>query len=199
MFITLEGIEGAGKTTAAQFMRSFLEENEIACLLTREPGGTLLGETLREQLLNYPMHDDTELLLMFAARAEHWHHKIKPALSKNQWVICDRYIDSSYAYQGAGRGIEISKISALETTFFKEAQPDLTFLFDLSPEIGLQRAQKRGKLNRFEQETLAFHQRIRQSYLNRALNDQKRFQIIDASLSVEQIQYTLKERLALHL
>jgi len=199
MFITLEGIEGAGKTTAAQFMCSFLEENEIACLLTREPGGTLLGETLREQLLNYPMHDDTELLLMFAARAEHWHHKIKPALNKNQWVICDRYIDSSYAYQGAGRGIEIEKISALETTFFKEAQPDLTFLFDLSPEIGLQRAQKRGKLNRFEQETLAFHQRIRQSYLNRALNDQKRFQIIDASLSVEQIQYTLKERLALHL
>ena len=199
MFITLEGIEGAGKTTAAQFMRSFLEENEIACLLTREPGGTFLGETLREQLLNYPMHDDTELLLMFAARAEHWHHKIKPALSKNQWVICDRYIDSSYAYQGAGRGIEISKISALETIFFKEAQPDLTFLFDLLPEIGLQRAQKRGKLNRFEQETLAFHQRIRQSYLNRALNDQKRFQIIDASLSVEQIQYTLKERLALHL
>jgi len=199
MFITLEGIEGAGKSTAAQFIISFLEENKISCLLTREPGGTLLGETLREQLLNYPMHSDAELLLMFAARAEHWHHKIKPALKNKQWVICDRYIDSSYAYQGAGRGIEIEKINALETTFFKEAQPDLTFIFDLSPEIGLQRAEKRGKLNRFEQETLDFHQRIRESYLVRAMNNQKRFQIIDASLSIEQIQHTLKERLALHL
>jgi dTMP kinase len=199
MFITLEGIEGAGKSTAAQFLIDFLKKNEIDCLLTREPGGTPLGETLREQLLNYPMHNDAELLLMFAARAEHWYHKIKPALQQNQWVICDRYIDSSYAYQGAGRGIEIEKISALETTFFKEAQPNLTFLFDLSPEIGLQRAEKRGKLNRFEQETLAFHQCIRESYLDRAFNNKKRFQIIDASLSVEHIQQTLKQRLMLHL
>lgn len=199
MFITLEGIEGAGKTTAAQFIISFLESQNIKCVLTREPGGTQLGETLREQLLNYPMHSDTELLLMFAARAEHWHHKIKKNIEQNQWVICDRYIDSSYAYQGAGRGISLEKISALETTFFKEAQPDLTFLFDLSPEIGLQRAEKRGKLNRFEQETLAFHQRIRESFLNRARNDKKRFQIIDASLSIEEIQQTLKDRLSLHL
>lgn len=199
MFITLEGIEGAGKSTAAQFLISFLEENKISCLLTREPGGTLLGETLREQLLNYPMHSDAELLLMFAARAEHWHHKIKSALQQNQWVICDRYIDSSYAYQGAGRGIEINKISALENTFFKDAQPDLTFVFDLSPEIGLQRAEKRGKLNRFEQEALDFHQRIRESFLQRAQQFPQRFQIIDASLSIEQIQQALKERLALHL
>jgi dTMP kinase len=199
MFITLEGIEGAGKSTAAQFLSDFLKQNKINVLLTREPGGTPLGETLREQLLNYPMHSDAELLLMFAARAEHWQHKIKPALQQNQWVICDRYIDSSYAYQGAGRGIEIEKISALENTFFKEAQPDLTFIFDLSPEIGLQRAEKRGKLNRFEQETLDFHQRIRESFLKRAMNDKKRFQIIDASLPIEQIQETLKQRLSLHL
>jgi dTMP kinase len=199
MFITLEGIEGAGKSTAALFLVEFLKQKGIHCVLTREPGGTQLGEILREQLLNYPMHSDTELLLMFAARAEHWQHKIKKNLEQNQWVICDRYIDSSYAYQGAGRGIEIEKISALETIFFKDAQPTLTFLFDLSPEIGLQRAEKRGKLNRFEQETLAFHQRIRESFLNRAKNNKKRFQIIDASLSIEQIQETLKERLSLHL
>ncbi|MEY3219616.1 MAG: hypothetical protein RIT27_973 [Pseudomonadota bacterium] len=199
MFITLEGIEGAGKSTAAQFIITFLEKNSISCLLTREPGGTEIGETLREQLLHYKMHSDTELLLMFAARAEHWHHKIKPALENKQWVICDRYIDSSYAYQGAGRGIALEKITQLETTFFKEAQPNLTFLFDLSPEIGLQRAQKRGQLNRFEKETLAFHQRIRNGYLQRANENPLRFQIIDANESFEQIQQTLKKRLSLHL
>jgi len=199
MFITLEGIEGAGKSTAAQFLITFLEQNSISCLLTREPGGTLLGETLREQLLHYKMHSDTELLLMFAARAEHWQHKIKPALEKKQWVICDRYIDSSYAYQGAGRGISMEKITILETTFFEKAQPDLTLLFDLSPEIGLQRAQKRGELNRFEEETLAFHQRIRENYLQRAHQNPQRFQLIDASLPFEIIQQILKQRLSLHL
>lgn len=199
MFITLEGMEGAGKSTAAQFLSDYLKQNKIDVLLTREPGGTPLGETLREQLLNYPMHSDAELLLMFAARVEHWQHKIKPALQQKQWVICDRYVDSSYAYQGAGRGIQIEKINTLETLFLSQAQPDLTFLFDLSPKVGLQRTKKRGRLNRFEQETLDFHQRVREGFLQRAMQDKQRFHIIDAHLPLEHIQQTLKQRLSLHL
>ncbi|MDD3649960.1 dTMP kinase [Immundisolibacter sp.] len=190
-FITLEGLEGAGKTSRAGELKAFLERRGKRVLLTREPGGTALGERLRELLLSptaEPMAPLTELLLMFAARSEHVIQVILPALAGGQWVLCDRYVDASYAYQGGGRGLGEAPVAALEALLPARARPDLTLLLDLPVEMGLARAKGRGPVDRFEQETLAFHQRVRDAYLTRARRWPQRYRIIDASADPETVR-----------
>ncbi len=190
-FITLEGIEGAGKTTVMALVSRLLEEAGKPFLRTREPGGTPLGEALRELLLGHRhegMADDTELLLMFAARAEHIHRKILPALEEGHWVLCDRFTDATYAYQGGGRGIDTSRIQALESWVQQGLQPHLTLLLDLPPETGLARAGRRSAPDRFEKETLDFFQRVRENYLERAAAEPSRFRVIDASRPLVEVE-----------
>ena len=185
--ITLEGIEGAGKTTQLGRMRDFLEASGKPVVLTREPGGTRLGEEIRALLLGQRtegMGMDTELLLMFAARAEHIHQVINPALARGQWVLCDRFTDASYAYQGGGRGIPEQRIAALENWVQKDLRPHLTLLLDLPVEQGLARAGRRGTADRFERETIAFFERIRQAYLELAQQNPQRYRVINAERSV---------------
>ena len=184
MFICFEGIEGGGKSTQIQRLAADLRAQGKTITDTREPGGTQLGEQLRSLLLNHPMSDDTELLLMFAARAEHISQVIKPALAQNHWVLSDRFTDASYAYQGGGRGLSMARIAALETWVLGDLQADLTFIFDLSPELGLSRARDRGEVtDRFEQQQLDFFERVRQVYLDRAAAKPDRYVILDASQS----------------
>lgn len=184
MFICFEGIEGGGKSTQIQRLATDLRAQGKTITDTREPGGTQLGEQLRSLLLNHPMSDDTELLLMFAARAEHISQVIKPALAQNHWVLSDRFTDASYAYQGGGRGLSMARIAALETWVLGDLQADLTFIFDLSPELGLSRARDRGEVtDRFEQQQLDFFERVRQVYLDRAAAKPDRYVILDASQS----------------
>ena len=197
-FITFEGIEGAGKTTNIAFIAKQIEEHGHKILLTREPGGTEIGESIREILISkdYPqMHADTELLLMFAARSEHLNKIIIPALSDGIWVLCDRFTDASYAYQGAGRGIEKSKIETVEKLIQGSLRPDYTFLFDLEANIGLSRAKSRGETDRFEQEHLDFFTRVRTEYLNLATNDKQRFKVIHAQHPLELVQDQIKQLL----
>ncbi|HIP69468.1 MAG TPA: dTMP kinase [Chromatiales bacterium] len=182
-FITFEGIEGAGKSTQVVNLQNYLQENNIDCVLTREPGGTEVAEVIRAVLLDKQlpaMHSDTELLLMFAARAEHLHKKIQPALKQGQWVLCDRFTDASYAYQGYGRGIDLNRLAVLEQWVQGDVRPDLVFVFDLPVETGLKRADKRSEADRFEQETRAFFNRVREGYLERASQNTERYKIIDA-------------------
>jgi dTMP kinase len=189
-FITLEGMEGAGKTSRIADLRAFLLQHGKTVVATREPGGTALGEKLRSLLLapeHEPMTPLTELMLMFAARSEHLQQLILPALDIGQWVLCDRYIDASYAYQGAGRGLGNAPVAALEALLPPQAQPDLTLLLDLSVESGLTRAKQRGAADRFEQETIAFHQRVREAYLNRARQWPRRYCLINAALSPAEV------------
>lgn len=197
MFITFEGIEGVGKTTHINFVAEILRQRDIPFILTREPGGTEIGEELRSILLK---HRDghvsamTELLLMFAARAQHIHEIIKPALTQHKWVLCDRFLDATYAYQGGGRKILQSHIDSLAQLVLGDFHPDLTFIFDADPELGLKRAQHRSHhLDRFERETIDFFERVRQAYLIRAKTDPKRYQVIDASRSISEIQQELLE------
>ncbi|WP_372722201.1 dTMP kinase [Immundisolibacter sp.] len=185
-FITLEGMEGAGKTSRLADLQAFLQQRGKTVLATREPGGTALGEKLRALLLapeHGPMTPLTELLLMFAARSEHIQQVILPALDAGQWVLCDRYVDASYAYQGAGRGLGNAPVAALEALLPSQAHPDLTLLLDLPVESGLARAKRRGAADRFEQETSGFHQRVREAYLSRARQRPQRYCLIDAALS----------------
>lgn len=185
-FITLEGMEGAGKTSRLADLRAFLEGRGIAVLTTREPGGTALGERLRDLLLapdQAPMAPLTELLLMFAARSEHIQQVILPALDAGQWVLCDRYVDASYAYQGAGRDLGTAPVAALEALLPQGSRPDLTLLLDLPVELGLTRARNRSASDRFEQESLAFHSRVREAYLRRAAGQPQRYRVIDAAES----------------
>lgn len=185
-FITLEGMEGAGKTSRLADLRAFLEARGKPVLATREPGGTALGERLRDVLLapdQAPMAPLTELLLMFAARSEHVQQVILPALDAGQWVLCDRYVDASYAYQGAGRGLGTAPVAALEALLPQGARPDLTLLLDLPVELGLARARDRSASDRFEQESLAFHARVREAYLRRAAEQPQRYRVIDAAAS----------------
>lgn len=193
-FITLEGGEGAGKSTNLAYIQSRLERAGIPLLVTREPGGTELGEQVRKMLLdagNTEMCSDAELLLMFAARAQHLKQLILPALNTGQWVLCDRFTDASYAYQGGGRGVDIVQIGLLEEWVQHGFQPDLTLLFDLPVEIGMERAGTRGQLDRFEQEQTTFFERVRSAYLARAQQQPHRFRIIDASQSLERVQQQL--------
>jgi len=190
-FITIEGIEGVGKTTNIEFIEELLRDAEKDIVMTREPGGTSLGEDVRELLLGHKhdgMSRDAELLLMFAARAEHLNKVIKPALDADKWVICDRFTDATYAYQGGGRGFDTAPIEALENLVQADLRPDLTLLLDVSVEIGLDRAGKRSEPDRFEKEKHDFFERVRQCYLQRAKADPDRMIIIDASKPLEEVQ-----------
>ncbi|MCP5414272.1 MAG: dTMP kinase [Chromatiaceae bacterium] len=189
-FITVEGIEGAGKTSCLDLLEQRIRQRGHEVLVTREPGGTPLGEDLRQLLLGHRhdgMADDTELLLMFAARAEHLHAKIEPALVAGSWVLCDRFTDATYAYQGYGRGIDVQRIAALETWVQGERRPDLTLLLDLPVEVGLQRAGRRSTPDRFERQALTFFDRVRQGYLSLAASAPGRFRVIDAGQSLDEV------------
>lgn len=199
LFITLEGVEGAGKSTLMAYVAEIFLEKGKQVVQTREPGGTKTGEQIRSILLdsdNAGVTDDTELLLMFAARMQHIDEVIKPALSSGQIVICDRFTDASYAYQGAGRGLKSSRIQILENWVQQGLEPDLTLLFDLDVETGLRRASKRSKADRFEQEEISFFERVRTCYLNRAKSEPERFRIVDASQSFENVKQQIQTILA---
>jgi len=190
-FITVEGIEGAGKTTCMQVVTEVIENQGITAIHTREPGGTDLGEDLRNLLLGHKhtgMSDDAELLMMFAARAEHIAQKIQPALDDGQWVLCDRFTDATYAYQGYGRGVSLEKISGLENWVQGKLRPDLTLLMDLPVEVGMERAGKRSAPDRFESEAWDFFERIRQGYLSIAAEQPSRVKVIDASQDLPDVQ-----------
>jgi dTMP kinase len=191
LFITLEGPEGAGKSTNREYLAERLREQGVDVLLTREPGGTPLAERIRELLLDpsdEPMAADTELLLVFAARAQHLQQVIRPALAKGSVVLCDRFTDATYAYQGGGRGLSVERIAQLEHFVQGELRPDLTLIFDLPVEIGLARAAARGRLDRFEQEGRGFFEAVRQAYLQRAAQAPQRYRVLDAGQSLAQVQ-----------
>ena len=196
LFITVEGGEGVGKSTNIAFMQQVLEEKGFEVIVTREPGGTPLAEEIREVLIKNreeKVVSETELLLMFAARAQHLHQKILPALEQGQCVISDRFTDATYAYQSGGRGVSAEKVALLETFVQGTFRPDITFLFDAPIEIGMARAKKRGSLDRFEEEEVSFFNRVRDNYLQRASKEPKRFKIIDASQSLDAVQASLLE------
>ena len=191
LFITFEGPEGAGKSTNIKVFAQALAQAGHAPLTTREPGGTPVAERIREVLLSVhdePMHADTELLLMFAARAQHLNGLIRPALAEGRIVISDRFTDATYAYQGGGRGIDPRRIAALETWVQGELRPDLVLLFDVPVDVGIARARARSELDRFEQEHRSFFEQVRNTYLERAAADPARYRIIDASGNLEQVR-----------
>ncbi|ALZ85592.1 MULTISPECIES: dTMP kinase [Pseudomonas] len=199
LFITLEGPEGAGKSTNRDYLAELLGATGREVVLTREPGGTPLAERIREILLApaaEPMAVDTELLLMFAARAQHLAQVIRPALARGALVLCDRFVDATYAYQGGGRGVPVERIATLEAFVLGDLQPDLTLVFDLPVEIGLARAARRGALDRFEQEQRAFFEAVRQTYLDRAQAVPARYRLIDASRSLAEVQADLRALVA---
>lgn len=199
--IVLEGGEGAGKSTQLAAVADWLKSRGRQVLCTREPGGSPLAEAVRTLLLdNWPegMDAHTELLLMFSARAAHLHATIRPALAAGIDVICDRFVDATYAYQGAGRGLETTEISTLETLVLGGLRPDLVLLLDLPPQLGLQRARKRGDENRFEAETLAFQQRVREAYLRRAATA-PHYVVIDARPSQARVTAAIVQALEQHL
>ncbi|MDQ5911262.1 MAG: dTMP kinase [Pseudomonadota bacterium] len=189
--ITVEGSEGAGKTTQLAFMRDYLEQHGLTVVVTREPGGTPLSEEIRHLLLSH-RHDgmtlDAETLLMFAARAEHLEKVIRPALAAGSWVLCDRFTDATYAYQGGGRGVAQERIAVLENWVQGELRPDWILLFDLPVAVGLARAGKRGAADRFEREDREFFERVRATYLERAAQHPDRYRIIDAQRPVEVVR-----------
>ena len=198
-FISLEGIEGAGKSSALAFIEKILKEAEIDYVVTREPGGTPIAEDIRKVLLHKHaemMTPDTELLLFFAGRAQNIAHVIMPALQRGQWVIADRFTDASYAYQGGGRGLPMKHITALAEWVQGGLQPDLTFLFDVAVEIGLKRIKKRGIKDRIEREGLEFFERVRQAYLERATNYSDRFRVIRAEQDLAAVQRQLQDALS---
>ena len=195
-FITIEGTEGVGKTTNMAYVQQQLEAAGINVIVTREPGGTGIGEKIRELLLdarNNDLLDDTELLMMFAARAQHIQQVIEPALKTGQWVLCDRFTDATYAYQGGGRGIDTDRIAMLETWVQGALRPDLVLLLDVPVKTGLSRASERSAPDRFEQEQQSFFERVRQAYLDRADNDPQHYRIIDASQTLDAVQAQIKQ------
>lgn len=193
-FITFEGIDGAGKSTHIATVVDLLVARGLEVVSTREPGGTPLGEKLRELLLHEPMHLETEALLMFAARREHLAQVIEPALSRGAWVVCDRFSDATYAYQGGGRGLDKAKFVQLEHWVHGHLQPDLTFLFDLPPDVACERIARQGRdLDKFEQERADFHWRVRNAYLERAASAPHRVCVIDASQALDDIKKMVEE------
>ncbi len=191
LFITFEGVEGAGKTTNIEYIAEKIKAAGHEILLTREPGGTELSEAIRELLISkeYPeMHINTELLLMFAARSEHLNKKILPAIDAGKWVLCDRFTDATFAYQGGGRGISETNISILEDLVQGPLRPDYTFLFDLNAEIGLARARNRGETDRFEQQHIDFFNRVRAKYLTMAEAQKQRYRIVNAEPNLDMVQ-----------
>jgi len=195
LFITLEGPEGAGKSTNRDYLAERLRAEGIEVVLTREPGGTPLAERIREVLLapgEEQMNPDTELLLVFAARAQHLAEKIRPALERGDWVLSDRFVDATWAYQGAGRGLDRDAIGRLEQLVVRDTRPDMTLLFDVPVEEGMARAGKRAALDRIEQEDRAFFERIRQCYQERASDEPDRFRVLDASCPLDQVRAQLQ-------
>ena len=199
LFITLEGSEGVGKTSNMEYIQSLLQQQSIDYIVTREPGGTAMGEALREMLLGEDfkgMADDTELLLMFAARAEHVARVIRPALAEGKWVLCDRFTDATYAYQGGGRGLDVQRIAGLEQWVLGDLRPDLTLLLDAPVAVGRERAGKRSAPDRFEQEQEAFFERVRKAYLDLASQQPSRIKVIDASVELSAVQAQIKVEIA---
>lgn len=197
-FITVEGGEGVGKSTNMIFIGEWLDRHNIPYIATREPGGTPLAEEIRTLLVKpraEPVAENAELLLMFAARAQHIAEVIMPALRRGQWVLCDRFTDATYAYQGGGRGIDRAKIAQLESLVQGELRPDMTFLLDIAVKQGLARARERGEPDRFEREKLVFFNAVRDCYLQRAREEPHRYRIVDASLPLADVQNSL----AMHL
>ena len=197
-FITFEGVDGAGKSTHLNWFADTLRARGIDLLVTREPGGTPLGEKLREILLHEPMHGETEALLMFAARREHIEQVIKPALQRNTWVISDRFTDASFAYQGGGRGVPVEKLEQLERWVQGSLQPDLTLLFDIPVEVARERLNKNVsqtniQLDKFEQEKGEFFDKVRNAYLARAEKNPSRYEIIRAEKTPSEVKVRLEE------
>ncbi len=190
-FITVEGGEGAGKSSNLAFIKNLIEQQGIQVIITREPGGTVIGEKIRDLLIDPTMtelHPNTELLLMFAARTQHLEEKIVPQLNNGVWVICDRFTDATYAYQGGGRGLDIARIKILEQWVHGNLQPDMTLLLDLDVATGLSRAKQRGEADRFEKESIEFFDLVRNTYLSLAQQHATRFKIINASLPLDSVQ-----------
>jgi dTMP kinase len=195
-FITIEGGEGVGKSTNIACVEDFLSEHGIPFIKTREPGGTPLAEELRNLLLvprEEKVCEKTELLLMFAARAQHLQQKILPALEQGIWVICDRFTDATYAYQGGGRGLSTETIAVLENLVQQGLQPDLTLLLDVDVQTGMTRASSRSQPDRFESEKLVFFEAVRAMYRQRAAAQPQRFRIIDASQTLETVQDAIRQ------
>lgn len=197
-FITIEGGEGVGKSTNADLIQSVLESRGCEVVVTREPGGTALGEALRSILLSADIESPVamaELLIIFAARAQHLTTVIEPALAAGKWVLCDRFTDATYAYQGWGRNIDQRAIASLEQLVQGARRPDLTVLLDMDPSLGLSRAKERAELDRFEQEELAFFNRVREGYLARAKEEPARWLIIDASKTLDEVTTVIGQTL----
>lgn len=192
-FITFEGLDGAGKSTHIEGTVALLRRLGHTVVSTREPGGTPLGERLRALLLHEPMHLETETLLMFAARREHLARVIEPALARGDWVVCDRFTDATFAYQGGGRQLDTDKIRQLGDWVHPHLVPDLTLLFDLSYETARARIDQTRELDRFEQEQASFHERVRAEYLRIAVAEPQRMHVIDAAQSVELIKKTVEQ------
>ncbi|MDI9245799.1 dTMP kinase [Marinobacter sp. CHS3-4] len=189
-FITFEGTEGVGKSTQLENAANQLRSLGLQVTVTREPGGTPMAESIRELLLaprEEPVNDLTELLLMFAARAQHLHSKILPELEQGRWVLCDRFTDATFAYQGGGRGVPFQSIATLETLVQGDVRPDHVVLLDAPVETGMARAKHRGDLDRFEQEAVAFFERIRQTYLERAAIAPERYHVVDAARELGEV------------
>jgi dTMP kinase len=199
-FITLEGIDGAGKSTHVAWLVERVAQMGHTPVATREPGGTTLGEALRELLLRQPMSPDSEALLMFAARREHLDRVIRPALARGDWVVCDRFTDATFAYQGGGHGVSLDAIAALEQWIHADCQPDLTLLFDVPIGISrerLDRARAEGRtLDKFEREANAFFERVRQTYHRRARAEPRRFRVIDSTQPVAAVRAELAGHLS---
>ena len=195
LFITVEGGEGVGKTTNMQFLQDHLRESGVDMVVTREPGGTALGEDVRELLLKpreEAMAADAELLLVFAARAQHLAQLVEPALARGQWVLCDRFTDATYAYQGGGRQLPMATIRELEQLVQGDLRPDYTLLLDCPVDVGMSRASARGELDRFEQEQAEFFQRVRDTYLQLARESSGRYHVVDASQPLESVESQLE-------
>lgn len=194
LFITMEGGEGVGKSTNLAFLEGFLREHGVDVVVTREPGGTKMGEEIRELLLQVraeQVSSITELLLMFAARAQHISELIEPSLAAGKWVLCDRFTDATYAYQSGGRGVDARKVRSLEELVQGSLRPDYTVLLDAAVATGMARARGRGELDRIEQETIDFFERVRASYLQLAQNSSGRFRVIDAGVPLPEVQQQL--------
>jgi dTMP kinase len=191
-FITFEGVDGAGKSTHLAWFADALRQRGLDVVVTREPGGTPLGEQLREILLNQPMSIGTEALLMFAARLEHIEQVIKPALRAGKWVISDRFSDASFAYQGGGRGMDWEKLHQLEQWVHPDLQPDLTLFFDVPVEVARQRLSNNVSLDRFEQEQSDFFERVRAGYHRRVQENPQRYAVIDAAQTLDSVKHELE-------
>jgi dTMP kinase len=195
-FITLEGGEGVGKSTNLAFIKKYLQQHNISVVVTREPGGTVLAEKIRQLLLDKSsevISDQAELLMVFAARAQHIKHVIEPALAKGEWVLCDRFTDATYAYQGGGRNMRISAIEWLENMVQGNLRPDLTLLLDAPVEIGMERARSRAAFDRFESEKISFFEQVRRAYLLQAELNPERIKLIKANQPLVDVQRALIE------